>query len=98
MPDVREEAWFNSRWRPAMAWQYMAVCIFDFIMAPILMGIYSVYAGEYHAWEPLSTGHGGLYHVAMGAVLGITVWSRGQEKLLQLNNPVGSDPTGDEPK
>jgi hypothetical protein len=89
MPDIRDETWFNSTWRPAMAWQYMAVCIFDFILAPILTGLYSAYMHEYHAWEPLSTGHGGLYHVAMGAVLGITVWSRGQEKMMVLNSSNG---------
>ncbi|MFN9957295.1 MAG: hypothetical protein ACK55I_29675, partial [bacterium] len=26
----------NRKWRPAMGWTYMAVCICDFILFPIL--------------------------------------------------------------
>lgn len=96
-PDANDVAWFNSRWRPAMAWQYLAVCLFDFMIAPIMMGIYSAYTGEYHAWDPLTIRGGGLYHLAMGAVVGVAVWSRGREKI-QLLNTFGSfdsNATGD---
>jgi hypothetical protein len=33
------------------------------------------------AWEPLTLQGAGLFHVAMGAILGVTAWSRGREKL-----------------
>lgn len=81
-----EDAWFYNQWRPAMAWQYLFVCLFDFVFAPILLGIYSWYSGEYHAWEPLSLHGGGLYHLSMGAIVGVTSWSRGKEKMALLNN------------
>jgi len=35
-------------------------------------------------WQPLTLGGGGLYHLAMGAVLGIAAWSRGQEKIANI--------------
>jgi hypothetical protein len=83
--DITEEAWFKSRWRPAMAWQYLVVCMFDFMFAPILLGIHSTLTGEYHSWEPLTIRGGGLYHLAMGGIIGVAVWSRGQEKMVELN-------------
>jgi len=33
--DGNEEGWMKSYWRPAMAFVYMAICIFDFILMPI---------------------------------------------------------------
>jgi hypothetical protein len=32
-------------------------------------------------WMPLTLQGAGLFHLAMGAVLGIAAWSRGQEKI-----------------
>ena len=60
-------------------------CIFDFIIGPVLTMLYFNYSGgEYVQWLPLTLQGGGLYHLAMGAVLGITSWSRGQEKLHRI--------------
>ena len=33
--DQQEESWMKSYWRPAMAFVYMAICIFDFIVMPV---------------------------------------------------------------
>jgi len=80
------ESWVKQYWRPLMAWQYMAVCMFDFIIAPIMVVLYYSYSGQtYVQWVPLTLQGGGLYHLAMGAVLGITSWSRGQEKIKELS-------------
>jgi hypothetical protein len=76
------EDWMNRKWRPAMGWLYFVVCITDFIIFPVLWAVFYAKVGtEVIPWEPLSLKGGGLFHVAMGAVLGIAVWSRGQEKL-----------------
>lgn len=32
--DQQEEGWMKSYWRPAMAFVYMAICVFDFIVMP----------------------------------------------------------------
>jgi hypothetical protein len=90
MPDPEEPntylTWFQNSWRPAMAYQYLVVCLFDFMLAPIMLGFYSAYTGDFHAWDPMTVRGGGLYHLSMGAVVGVAVWSRGQEKLSILNN------------
>jgi len=77
------ESWMNSKWRPAMGWMYMIVCIFDFILFPVLWSILQAAQGGSvtQQWEPITLYGAGLFHVAMGAVLGITAWSRGQEKI-----------------
>jgi hypothetical protein len=76
------ESRFNTKWRPAMAWMYMAICILDFALFPILWSILqAVKNGQVTSqWQPLTLQGAGLFHLAMGAVLGITSWSRGQEK------------------
>lgn len=81
-PVDKDASWFKNRWRPAMAWQYLAVCLFDFIIAPTLIAFYHYYAGSaYTQWVPLTLGSGGLYHIAMGAIIGITAYGRSQEKV-----------------
>lgn len=85
---IEKETWFIKRWRPAMAWSYMVICIFDFIVAPVLWSIFmATYKGNVsEAWSPLTLQGAGLFHLAMGAILGVTAWSRGQEKMLSTSS------------
>lgn len=81
-----DENWVNKRWRPAMGWTYMAVCIFDFILFPILYSIVQFWETQaandaFRQWEPLTLQGAGLFHMAMGAVLGIAVYGRTKEKV-----------------
>lgn len=81
----KQEDWMNRKWRPAMAWLYLIVCVADFIIFPIIWAIFKAYVGtkgvDITPWEPLTLQGAGLFHLAMGAVLGVAAWSRGQEKL-----------------
>ena len=81
--EKRKEDWMNSKWRPAMGWTYMATCIFDFVLAPILWSLLqSISHGSVQTqWSPLTLQGAGLYHIAMGAVLGIAAYGRTQEKI-----------------
>ena len=84
--DKQVEDWMTKKWRPMMAVMYMCVCSFDFIVAPILWAIVQFWETQaandaFRQWQPLTLQGAGLFHMAMGAVLGITAWSRGQEKL-----------------
>jgi hypothetical protein len=50
--------------------------------------IQAVYSGSVSSqWDPITLKGAGLFHMAMGAVLGIAAWSRGQEKLMGVNVP-----------
>jgi hypothetical protein len=79
---IEYEDWMNRKWRPTVAWTYIVTCVFDFILFPIFWAVYSTTTGNVLVpWDPLTLKGAGLYHMAMGAILGITAWSRGQEKI-----------------
>jgi hypothetical protein len=76
------EHWIQSKWRPAMGWMYMIVCIFDMIIFPFLWTTVQAFQHQVLVqWSPLTLQGAGLFHIAMGAVLGIAVFGRTQEKL-----------------
>ena len=79
----------TSKWRPMMAMTYMATIIFDFILGPILYNLLQYWnpGQAVGMWVPLTLQGGGMYHIAMGAILGISAYTRGQEKVAQANNP-----------
>jgi len=85
--ELKKEDWMNSKWRPMMGWMYMLVCTMDMIIFPIL---WSLLQTATHTpitqWSPLSLQGAGLFHIAMGAVLGIAAFGRTQEKLNGANN------------
>jgi hypothetical protein len=86
--EQQKEDWMNSKWRPMMGWMYMIVCSFDFVIAPILWSLLqSLSQGSVNTqWQPLTLQGAGLFHIAMGAVLGIAAYGRTQEKLGGANN------------
>lgn len=88
MPDQEHKQWLNTQWRPMMGWTYMVTCIFDFMLFPIGWSILqSLQGGEItNQWMPITLHGAGLYHVAMGAVIGVTAWTRGQEKITAMNH------------
>ena len=77
------KSWFNKRWRPAMAWVYMAICIVDFIIYPVLWSLLQAhYNGQVpNQYQPLSLQSGGLVHLAFGAILGLAAYGRSKEKI-----------------
>lgn len=86
------ESWLQKKWRPMMAMMYMCVCAADFILFPIGFTVVQFWEvlpqnDAFRQWAPLTLQGGGLFHMAMGAVLGITAWSRGQEKMAGVSAP-----------
>jgi len=80
--EKKKEDWMNSKWRPAMGWIYMVTCSCDFILFPVLWSVLQTMVGaNVTQWNPITLQGAGLYHLAMGAVLGVAAWSRGQEKM-----------------
>jgi len=86
--EKKKEDWMNSKWRPACGWMYILVCLFDFMIAPILWSItQAVFHGGVNVqWQPLTLQGAGLFHVAMGAIIGVSAYGRTQEKLGGANN------------
>ena len=85
-----QEHWMKQYWRPAMGWLYMLINLFDFVVAPLLqMAMPLLLKGlvttvTYQQWQSLTLQNGGLIHLAFGAILGVTAWTRGQEKIAKM--------------
>ena len=86
--EKKKEDWMNSKWRPMMGWMYMLVCTMDMVVFPVLWSLLqSLNHGQVTSqWQPLTLQGAGLFHIAMGAVLGIAAFGRTQEKLGGANN------------
>jgi hypothetical protein len=92
--EQKKEDWMNSKWRPMMGWMYMLVCMFDMIVFPILWSLLqTITHTPITQWNPLTLQGAGLFHIAMGAVLGIAAFGRTQEKLNGANNGGAQTPT-----
>jgi hypothetical protein len=85
--DKQSEHWINSKWRPAMGWLYMSTCFADFILFPVLWSLLQAlnHGQVTSQWQPLTLQGAGLYHIAMGAVLGIAAYGRTKEKVAGAN-------------
>jgi hypothetical protein len=85
--EKKKEDWMNSKWRPMMGWMYMLVCTMDMVIFPILWSLLQTMThSPITQWNPLTLQGAGLFHIAMGAVLGIAAFGRTQEKLGGANN------------
>ena len=92
--EQKKEDWMNSKWRPMMGWMYMATCTADFMLFPILWSLAQTLLKQpITQWQPLTLQGAGLFHVAMGAVLGIAAMGRTQEKLAGANNGGANTPS-----
>lgn len=80
------ETWIQSHWRPLLAVSYTIIILFDFVFAPVLWGtLQAFFAGIVSIqWAPLTLQAGGLFHIAICSILGITSFTRGKEKIERL--------------
>ena len=84
--EKKTEDWMTTKWRPLMAVTYMATIWFDFIIGPIIFNVLQYWnpGQAVTSWTPLTLQGGGLYHLSMGAILGIAAWTRGKEKVAAI--------------
>lgn len=78
--------WFHDKWRPAMAWLYLIINAFDFLITPVVSALLAHDPHAAAAWAPLTLQGGGLFHVSMLAIVGVTAWGRTQEKINAITN------------
>jgi hypothetical protein len=60
----------------------------DFVLFPVLWSlVQAAHGGQVHTqWNPITLQGAGLFHMAMGAILGIAAFGRTQEKMAGANN------------
>jgi len=82
MSKKKNDNWMQTLWRPMMGWMYMLICLLDMAVFPVLWALWQGYNHvQITQWNPLTLQGAGLFHIAMGAVLGISAFGRTQEKL-----------------
>ena len=86
--EKKEEDWMSAKWRPMMGWMYMLVCTCDFVLFPVLWSVMHavLQTGQFQQWQPITLQGAGLFHMAMGAIIGVAAFGRTQEKLAGANN------------
>lgn len=83
---LREDNWLKSHWRPISAYVYLLICFMDFIGFPLLTMVLPTWLNlPYTPWKSLTLEGGGLIHMAFGAILGVSAWTRGSEKVAGIN-------------
>jgi hypothetical protein len=83
---VGKGEWMQKYWRPCAAFMYMACCLCDFAIFPIMFTVVQFWETQaandaFRQWVPITLQGGGLFHVSMCAVLGVSAYGRTQEKL-----------------
>jgi len=100
--EANKEDWMTRKWRPAMAMMYMICCLADFAIFPIMFTIVQFWETQaandaFRQWVPITLQGGGLFHVAMGAVLGVSAFGRTQEKIAGAAGGVPTPTLSSEP-
>ena len=87
--------WMQQLWRPMMGWMYMLICLLDMAVFPVCWSLLQAVSHQpITQWNPLTLQGAGLFHIAMGAVLGIAAFGRTQEKLAgTAANPTATSQT-----
>jgi len=75
----------SRHWRGLMGFTYCFICLFDFVLGPCLYFYVQQFETQavndaYREWQPMTLQNGGLFHLAMGAVLGVSSWGKTQER------------------
>lgn len=85
MAEQKQEDFMTAKWRPAMGWSYMIICCMDMVVFPVIWSLAQVLTKQpITQWNPLTLQGAGLFHMAMGAVLGIAAFGRTQEKVAKI--------------
>lgn len=80
-----EEHWLKTYWRPVAAWGYLAICLFDFMIAPIVLVFFAKVTGTpLVMWHPITLEGSGLFHLSFGSIITTASWQRGNEKMKAL--------------
>jgi hypothetical protein len=98
----KDEDWMTKKWRPLMAMMYMTCCLADFFLFPVMFTVVQFWETQaandaFRQWVPITLQGGGLFHVAMGAVLGVSAYGRTQEKVAGAANVSTGLPTSGVP-
>lgn len=86
--ETKQDDWWRNNWRNVGAAVYYVICLNDFVIGPFIFNTLQFYnpGQEVSQWTSMTLQSGGLFHIAFGALLGITAHGRTKEKLAGVHN------------
>lgn len=73
---------------------YMIICLADFCVFPIMWNILQIVQHTtISEWQPITLSGSGLFHISMGAILGVSAYGRTQEKIANQSSPTNTTTT-----
>jgi hypothetical protein len=81
-PPYANQPWFSKYWRPSAAWAYLTICIFDFVIFPMMWNATQVFTkATVTQWLPMTLQGAGMIHLAFGAILGVSAYGKTKERV-----------------
>jgi Holin of 3TMs, for gene-transfer release len=81
-PPYANQPWFSKYWRPSAAWTYLTICIFDFVIFPMMWNATQVFTkATVTQWLPMTLQGAGMIHLAFGAILGVSAYGKTKERV-----------------
>ena len=94
---MEKQSWAQRNWRSHTAYAYTITCVCDFIIFPVCAWVFAYYTKTtFVPWTPLTLQGAGLYHIAMGAIVGVTSWQKSNEQIEQIKKNLNGGPNGNE--
>ena len=76
-----KENWFKAYWRQAIAWAFVIIILFDFVIAPSIVFALIKAGVTISMWTSLTLDMNGFFYLGIATILGAAAWTRGQEKI-----------------
>ena len=94
--NLLKQTWFNQ-WHLYAAWLYLIIVAFDFLLAPV---VHTIILAYFHykivQWQPITLQGGGIFHISMMAIIGISTFGKSQQLVEAIRNmPDYSNNQGD---
>jgi hypothetical protein len=87
---VFHDNFFTKYWRPFMCWQYGIVCFLDVGVLPIISWLFQVNPAL--GYVLVNSPGAATYHMAMGAIAGVSAWTRTVEKQTAMRDGIPPPP------
>ena len=79
---IEKGTFMDKIWKPAFAVTYMLICLFDFIIGPVIYNVLQFLNPGQHLdmWQAVTLQGGGLFHMSAGAILGIAAFNKDKKE------------------
>lgn len=83
----KSRSWWGE-WRSALAWTYVIICLYDFCIGPIIFNVLEYWnpGQKISGWQSITLQNGGIIHISLGSIIGISSHGRTQETIATMTN------------